>query len=112
MDTVPRHRSTEFWCQTIAPLAFLGVMLAAWWGYFHLSTGTSNTVGPSNETLFLIDAMITMPLVCFFLIKDKRHYLLSQFDLTLLKSIIKKLLPSFAKLPSIAYLGSALALDG
>lgn len=76
MDTVPRHRSTEFWCQTIAPLAFLGVMLAAWWGYFHLSTGTSNTVGPSNETLFVIDAMITMPLVCFFLIKDKKKALL------------------------------------
>ncbi|GEA06921.1 hypothetical protein KUL42_16820 [Alteromonas sp. KUL42] len=58
------------------PLLFL-IVISLWWGFYYQSNSTLNAFGNANfEWLFLLDAFISLPIVCFLCIKDKKEALL------------------------------------
>lgn len=58
------------------PLLFL-LVISLWWGFYYQSNSIFNEFGNANfEWLFLIDAFISLPIVCFLCIKDKNEALL------------------------------------
>lgn len=73
-------KHSTLWRESIAPISVLLVMLTAWWAFLHyspfLSTTQPSNTASNNEWLFLLDALITLPLACLLLIKDKKKALI------------------------------------
>ena len=58
------------------PLLFL-VCISLWWGFYYQSNSKLNDYGSANfEWLFLLDALIVLPIICFLCVKDKKEALL------------------------------------
>ena len=58
------------------PLAFL-TLLSIWWGYYYTSSNALNEYGNAkHEWLFMLDALLVLPILCFLCESDKQKALL------------------------------------
>lgn len=58
------------------PLAFLTIV-SIWWGYYYASSNALNEYGNANyEWLFMLDAFLMLPVICFCCESDKQKALL------------------------------------
>ncbi|WP_258406094.1 hypothetical protein [Shewanella aegiceratis] len=63
------------------PLLFL-VCVSVWWAFYYQSNGPFNDYGRANfEWLYLLDALVVAPLLCFFCIKEKKDALIKALAL-------------------------------
>lgn len=63
------------------PFLFL-VCISIWWGFYYQSNGKLNDYGSANfEWLFLLDALVMLPVISFFCVKDKKEALLKSVAL-------------------------------
>ncbi|WP_428618564.1 hypothetical protein [Shewanella sp.] len=63
------------------PLLFL-VSVSVWWAFYYQSDGPLNDYGEANfEWLYLLDALIVAPLLCFFCIRNKKDALIKALAL-------------------------------
>ncbi len=70
------------------PFLFL-VGISIWWGFYYQSNGWFNDYGNSNfEWLFLLDALVMLPIVCFLCVKSKKEALLKSIIMICLSVII------------------------
>ena len=91
MNTLHTHHQSKsaslFWRERVTPIVFFMLMLVAWWVFLryapvdegHGTTGALKGIGDkfqNTELLFLIDALITLPIACLLLIKDKKKALI------------------------------------
>ncbi|MCG9761875.1 hypothetical protein L1D50_22750 [Pseudoalteromonas sp. Isolate6] len=81
------------------PLLFL-VCVSLWWGFYYQSNGTLNDYGNANfEWLFLLDALIVLPIVCFFCVEDRKEALLKSIILVCLAVLVGSyIIPEQSKL--------------
>lgn len=58
------------------PFLFL-IGISVWWAFYYQSNSSLNDHGKANfEIFYLIDALIVLPIVCFFCVKDRKEALL------------------------------------
>lgn len=70
------------------PFLFL-VCISTWWGFYYQSNSKLNDYGSANfEWLFLLDALIVLPIICFFCAKDKKEGVLKAVVLSCLAVLI------------------------
>ncbi|WP_404340184.1 hypothetical protein [Pseudoalteromonas mariniglutinosa] len=63
------------------PFLFL-VCISIGWGFYYQSNSKLNDYGSANfEWLFLLDALIMLPIICFMCVKDKKQALLKSIIL-------------------------------
>ena len=81
------------------PFLFL-VCISTWWGFYYQSNSKLNDYGSANfEWLFLLDALIVLPIICFFCAKDKKEGLLKAVVLSCLAVLIGSyIIPEQSKL--------------
>ncbi|WP_100642771.1 PH domain-containing protein [Alteromonas facilis] len=70
------------------PLLFL-VCISLWWGFYYQSNSKLNDFGSANfEWLFLLDALVALPIVCFLCVKDKKEALVKSIVFVCLAVLI------------------------
>ncbi|GEK07940.1 hypothetical protein [Pseudoalteromonas peptidolytica] len=81
------------------PLIFL-VCISLWWGFYYQSNGSLNDYGSANfEWLFLLDALIVLPIICFFCVEDRKEAFLKSVILVCLAVLIGSyIIPEQSKL--------------
>ncbi|KZN45116.1 hypothetical protein [Pseudoalteromonas luteoviolacea] len=58
------------------PLLFF-IVISIWWGFYYQSNSSLNDFGQANfEFLYLLDAFIVLPIICFLAVKNKKEALL------------------------------------
>ncbi|MBQ4811079.1 hypothetical protein J8M20_07010 [Pseudoalteromonas luteoviolacea] len=63
------------------PLLFF-VAISIWWGFYYQSNSSLNDFGQANfEFLYLLDALIVLPIICFLAVKNKKEALLKALAL-------------------------------
>lgn len=56
---------------------FAFVLISLWWAFYYQSNSVINDFGNANfEWLYLLDALVFLPILCFLCIKDKKEALL------------------------------------
>lgn len=74
--------------KTKIPFLFL-VVISISWGFYYSSYSKLNDYGRANfEWLYLLDALVMLPIVCFFCIKSKKEALLKSIVLVCLAILI------------------------
>ncbi|KTG28769.1 hypothetical protein AWR38_11705 [Idiomarina sp. WRN-38] len=81
------------------PFLFL-VCISIWWGFYYQSNSKLNDYGSANfEWLFLLDALIMLPIICFLCVKDKKEALLKSIILVCLAVLVGSyIIPEQSKL--------------
>lgn len=81
------------------PFLFL-ICISLWWGFYYQSNSKINEFGSANfEWLFLLDALIALPIVCFLCVNDKKSALLKSVVLMSLAVLIGSyIIPEQSKL--------------
>ncbi|KZN68782.1 hypothetical protein [Pseudoalteromonas luteoviolacea] len=63
------------------PLLFF-IAISIWWGFYYQSNSSLNDFGQANfEFLYLLDAFIVLPIICFLAVKNKKEALLKAVTL-------------------------------
>ncbi|MCF2857198.1 hypothetical protein L1286_06945 [Pseudoalteromonas sp. SMS1] len=63
------------------PFVFF-LAISIWWGFYYQSNSRLNDFGQANfEFLYLLDALIVLPIICFLAVKNKKEALLKALTL-------------------------------
>ncbi|MTJ01539.1 hypothetical protein [Idiomarina piscisalsi] len=81
------------------PFLFL-VCISIWWAFYYQSDSKLNDYGSANfEWLFLLDALVMLPIICFLCVKDRKEALLKSIILMCLAVFIGSyIIPEQSKL--------------